>query len=262
MAKKILIPVVVLTLVAAAAYFAFFAKRGGASAAAEPGDDAQAASLIADAAPAAPGGVTTLAPEKRKVKITLPGGAVIEAEEVDDDDMSLEDEKRMEAISDALDKDEYKAVAALIADVQSSTNAEVRTELVDALASFGANGLVDLLPFMADPDPEVAENARDQWAMALSDVTSEKTKCKYIESAMRILTDEDSLESMMTELTDCDDRLAIQTIVNIVASGTPQAVAAAKEQYEFITGEEYTNIADAETWLKENYEPEGDAAQE
>lgn len=253
--KKILIALVVLA-VAAAVYFAFFAKwgepRGG-----ESGGDAPGASLIADKTPASQGtrsGARESDGKKRKVKVPVAGG-YLEVEEISDD-MAPEDEKRMDAISDALDEDNFAAVTALIADVQTSTNADVRSEMVDALGTFGKKALVELLPFMADPDPDVAENARDQWTMALGEITNERSKCKYIESAMGILTDEDALDSMMTELADCDDRLAIQTIVNVIATGTSQAVAAAKEQYEFITGEEYTNIADAEAWLQENYEPE------
>lgn len=256
--KKLLYAIPALLIVAAAVYFLVSARNGEPGGAASD-DGAQPSTLIAGATPAKRGTATALASSatagKRKIRIQLPNGGVIEAEEADDA-MAPEDRKRMDAISEALEEDSYFAVTALIPDVQNSTNAEVRSELVDALGSFGKKCLVELLPFMADPDPDVAENARDQWTMALSDVTSEKTKCKYIESAMAILTDEDALDSMMTELTDCDDRLAIQTIVNIVASGTPQAVAAAKEQYEFITGDEYTDVAAAEAWLQENYEPE------
>lgn len=252
--KKILIALVVL-VAAGVGYFVFFAKwsepRGGQA----DGEVGQGAALIAEKTrTGALAAEADRKKEKRKVKIPAEGG-IIEIEEAEGD-MAPEDEKRMDAISDAMDEDNFTAVVALIPDVQTSTNAEVRSEMVDALGSFGKKALVELLPFMADPDSDVAENARDQWTMALSDVSNERSKCKYIEAAMGILTDEDALDSMMTELTDCDDYLAIQTIVNIISSGTPQAVAAAKEQYEFITGEEYTNIADAETWLQENYEPD------
>lgn len=258
MRKALFISLPVIAIIAAGIYFAFFAKwsepRGGAN-----GDDPPPATHIAAAdASATDGQPAAEAAKKKKSKVRIPvKGGFIEAELVDDD-MAPEDEARMEAISDAMEKDSFSAVVALVADVQTSTNADVRSELVDALGSFGKKALVELLPFMADPDPDVAENAMNQWTMALSDVTSEKKKCKYIESAMSILKDEDTLDSMMTELTDCDERLAIQTIVNIISSGTSEAVAAAKEEYEFITGEEYTNIADAEAWLQENYEPDED----
>lgn len=257
--KKILVALLLLGI-AAAAYFVFFAKWGEPRGHLEAQDGGvQGSALIAEKTPGAKSSADAAGvnkKQKRKVKIPTESG-VIEIEEAEDD-MAPEDQKRMDAISDAMDEDDFAAVTALIPDVQTSTNAEVRSEMVDALGSFGKKALVELLPFMADPDSEVAENARDQWTMALSDVTSERSKCKYIEAAMGILTDEEALDSMMTELTDCDDRLAIQTIVNVISSGTPQAVAAAKEQYEFITGEEYTNIADAEAWLQENYEPDED----
>ena len=34
-----------------------------------------------------------------------------------------------------------------------------------------------------------------------------------------------------------------------------EGVAAAREQYEFITGDEYTTVEAANAWLAENYEP-------
>lgn len=178
------------------------------------------------------------------------------AEDGDDDDVPPEERKRLDAIEEALDHDDFKALAALAAEIQNSAGAEVRSEYVDALGVFGEKALIELLPFMADPDADIAENARDQWTMALSEVENEQKKCKYIESAMRILTDSDTLDTMMTELNDCDDRIAVQTIVDILASGTKQAVAAAKEQYEFVTGEEYVDFATAEKWLRENYVPD------
>ena len=35
----------------------------------------------------------------------------------------------------------------------------------------------------------------------------------------------------------------------------PQGVATAREQYEFLTGDEYTTVEAANQWLAENYEP-------
>lgn len=169
------------------------------------------------------------------------------------DDLSPDDKRRMLAIDSALDEDDLEALLKALPDAAASTNAEVRSDLVDALGWFGKKAMLDLMPFMADADEDVRQSAIDNWNMALSDINSEKQKCSYIESAMTVLTDEDALDTMITELMDCDDRLAVQTIVNIISSGTKEAVKAAKEQYEFQTGEEYTTIEAAETWLQENY---------
>ena len=61
------------------------------------------------------------------------------------------------------------------------------------------------------------------------------------------------------ELIDMDEKLALQTLVDVIEGGkaAPQGVATAREQYEFLTGEEYTNIDAANQWLAENYEPTG-----
>ncbi len=255
--KKLVVAVLALLALAAAACFVFFAKWTAPGRPAPSDGDADSDRPAGSIAAASPANAAErrAAGKSRRVTVKTADGSLIEVE-LEDDDMAPEDAKRMEAIADALEKDSFAAVSALVADVQTSTNAEVRSELVDALGTFGAKALVDLLPFMADPDADVAESARSEWTMALGEVANESAKCRYIEEAMKILTDEDTLEEMVTELTDCDERLAIQTIVNVIASGTPQAIASAKEQYEFITGEEYTNMADAETWLQENYTPE------
>jgi len=169
-------------------------------------------------------------------------------------DLSDDDKKTMLAIERAMEGEDLAAVRAAVPRAAASANAAVRAEIVDSLAWFGQKAIVDLLPFMADQDEDVAESAIDNWTMALSEIEDEAQKCAYIEAAMRVLTDEDALEGIITEIMDCDDRLIMQTIVNIIDTGTPQAVKAAKEQYEFQTGDEYTSVEAAEEWLRENCE--------
>lgn len=261
--KKAILGVGMAALAAGAAYFAFFARWAEPRRPSNGDGDARAEQVSHAAAPIAAARSATAQAQrkpakgksKRRVRAADAGVAELPDQE-EYAEYSPEDRKRMLAIEAAAENEDFAALAALALDVQNSTNSEVRSELVDNLGTYGKKALLELMPFMADPDPDIAENARDQWTMALSEIDSEKSKCKYIESAMGILTDEDTLSSMMTELAGCDDRLAIQTIVNVIASGTKQAVSAAKEQYEFITGEEYSDFAAAENWLQENYEPD------
>ena len=69
---------------------------------------------------------------------------------------------------------------------------------------------------------------------------------------MHIIRDKESLESMIMELGDCDDVAAMQAIVNLIASKNANASSVAREHYEFVTGEEYTDFATAEKWVREN----------
>ena len=59
-------------------------------------------------------------------------------------------------------------------------------------------------------------------------------------------------------------KISRRRLVDVIEGGKApkQSVAAAREQYEFLTGDEYTTVEDADKWLTENYEPpsQGSAA--
>lgn len=170
----------------------------------------------------------------------------------DRNDLYESEKCQLEAIEDALEKENLSALAKLLPDIYGSTNAEIRSEMVDALGWFGEQAMAELLPFMADRDSEIAQAAIDNWTTALADVSDGREKAKLIERAMQIIRDKDSLESMIMELGDCDDVAAMQTIVNLIASENANASSVAREHYEFVTGEEYTDFAAAEKWVREN----------
>ena len=174
-----------------------------------------------------------------------------------EDDMSPEDRRLMDAIDKGRDEDDLELLVKVIPAVSASTNAEVRAELVDAIGWFDVKGMNHLLPFMADPDDDVRESAIDNWTSALGEVEDEKMRAQMVGAVMQVLTDQDALESMVNELIDMDERVALQTLVDVIEGGkaAPQGVAVAREQYEFLTGEEYTNLDAANQWLAENYEP-------
>ena len=178
-------------------------------------------------------------------------------ESVDDDDMSPADRRLMEAIEQGQSDEDLEQLVKIIPEVSASTNAEVRSELVDALGWFGVQGMNHLLPFMADSDEDVRESAIENWTSALSEVEDEGMRAQMIGAVMQVLKDEDALESMTNELIDMDEKIALQTLVDVIEGGkaAQQGVAAAREQYEFLTGEEYTTVEAANQWLAENYEP-------
>lgn len=199
-------------------------------------------------------------PEASDFAEDIPGpekDAEDEEDDDDDDDMSPEDRRLMDAIEQGRDDDDLERLVKLIPDVTASTNAEVRAELVDAIGWFDVQGMNHLLPFMADSDEDVRESAIDNWTSALDEVEDEKTRANMIGAVMQVLTDEDALESMSSGLIDMDEKIALQTLVDVIEGGkaSPEGVAAAREQYEFLTGDEYTTIEAANQWLEENYEP-------
>ncbi|MGN0854740.1 MAG: hypothetical protein ACI4R9_04390 [Kiritimatiellia bacterium] len=180
----------------------------------------------------------------------------------DREDLSAEDKRRLTAIQDALEKEDLPALIALLPEVAKSANDEVREEMVDALGWFGERAMLELLPFMADRNEDVAQSAMDNWTTALADVENQREKVALLESAMHVIRDEDGLESMIMELGDCDDVLAMQTIINLISSPNAKASRVAREHYEFVTGEPYVDVATAEQWVRENCELDGNGVDE
>lgn len=174
----------------------------------------------------------------------------------DRDDLTGTEKRQLNAIQSALDQEDLAALLKVLPEASKSSNVEVRTEMVEALGWFGEEAMLELLPFMADRDEDVAQSAMDSWTTALSEIDNEQEKATLIESAMLAVRDEDSLDSMVMELSDCDDLVAMQTVINLIESPNRKAARAAREHYEFMTGEEYTTLEAAEKWMCENYEIE------
>ena len=96
-------------------------------------------------------------------------------------DLNETDRAQLLAINDALDAENLEDLLKVLPDASVSTNVEVRSDLVDALGWFGKAAIIDLLPFMADPDEEVAQSAMDHWTTALGDINNERRKCELVE---------------------------------------------------------------------------------
>lgn len=168
-------------------------------------------------------------------------------------DISEADRKLMQAIQGALDAENYEDLIAVLPQVRASANAEVREDFVDALGWFGQEGMLEMLPFIADRDEAVAESASGHWEMALNQVDDSRDKCMLVESAMSVIRDRDSLDTMAQELVSCDEVDALQTLINLIDGPNQAAAEIAREQYEFITDEKYSGVEAAEAWLQANY---------
>jgi len=167
-------------------------------------------------------------------------------------DLSPADRKTLKMIEKAMEDEDIKILKAAVPAAAKSKSDEVRSETVDALAWFGAKTMDDLLPFLADPNEDIAENAFNGWTAALGEVEDESRKCAMIEEVMQILTNEESQETLVMELNNCEDILALQSVVNLIQCGNPSAVKVALGHYEFMTGEEFTTLEAAEAWAAEN----------
>lgn len=183
-------------------------------------------------------------------------GASKETEDDEDDGMTPEERKLAGAIEKALDEEDLVSVRALVGQAMASTNTEIRQSMVDALGWFGVKALPELTPFLVDPDEDVRDSARNEWSMAVSEIENDSEKISVVELAMHVLTDEDMLEDMSNEYIGIDEKLAVESLLKIIESdGSQEGIAKAKETYEFVTGEEFTDRAAAEKWVVEEYEP-------
>ena len=170
--------------------------------------------------------------------------------------MSPEDQKLANAIERALDDESLSAACALAAKAATSTNASVRESMVSTLGWFGVKALPELTPFLADHDESVRESAMGEWTSALSEIENDAEKIGIVELAMGALSDEDALEEISGEYIGIDEKLAVESLLRVIEGGCTEAgVAKAKETYEFVTGEEFTDRAAAEKWIAEEYEP-------
>lgn len=176
--------------------------------------------------------------------------------ELDDDDLSPAERTLKDAIEKALDDEDLAAARKLAAQAMIANNQEIRQAMVDTLGWFGVKALPELTPFLADPDEDVRESAMNEWSMAISEIEDDAEKLGLVELAMHVLNDEDSLEDISGEYIGADEKIAVESLLRVIeAGGSENGIAKAKETYEFVTGDEFTDRAAAEKWIAEEYEP-------
>ena len=71
---------------------------------------------------------------------------------------------------------------------------------------------------------------------------------------MQLVRDRDVMDAVATQLNDLPPSLSIDIIVHVIAGSNGVARAAAKESYEFVTGDDWRGPAAAQKWLEENQE--------
>lgn len=160
----------------------------------------------------------------------------------------------MRAISAAADNEDFEGVRAFAAEVAKCENAEIREKFVEELGWFGEKALVELANFISDPSEDVADAARTQITDAFQEIDSDAEKAAIFSLMSKAVTDDDLLETFADELVVMDEVLALQTIVDTIADGTPKAKKAVQEAYETITDEKWKDLDSAEKWLESNYE--------
>ena len=171
---------------------------------------------------------------------------------------SQADQKIMSAAAAAINKDDLELARSIAEKALVSDNVELREAVVDALGWFGESAMVELTPFLSDPDAGIASAASSHWKDALQEIEDDGIKAGVIEKSLNVLADKDLLEDVANELIGIDELAAVQVIANVMESGNEAAIAAVQEAYDSITGEKWNGLDAAEAWLQENYVPDDD----
>ena len=186
----------------------------------------------------------------------------------DDDEANLTEVQRkmIEDIRAALDDEDVKKVMKLVQKLQKSPEwpdgipKSIKMAAIEALGWFGAACLPELAGFLADADKEVVEAAVDQYEDMLSDSDlGDRERAEILLQAVKIITDSDALDSMLFELNNMRNSVAVQTIKRVMAEGNAQSKALLPECIEFVTGEEGLDTPEKlDKWLQENPDDEDD----
>lgn len=250
---------------AAAAFYFIFSLSGRTTPSVERGKKKQSAFLNQKGAKSAVKSLESLqagerpAMNKKGLRRRIGGGEDDIFRDEDGKPYPAKDQEVMRRARAAIDNDDLEAARALVAEALSSKNDELRSMVVEALAWFGKDSLVELTQFMADANEEVAEAAKDGWMGGLQEIDDDGVKAGVVEVTLKSLRDSEMLEDVANELVGIDELAALQVLVNILDEGkNAAAIPAAKEAYNTITGEDWKDVDAAEAWLQQNYELDDD----
>ena len=171
---------------------------------------------------------------------------------------SLKPEERqmLDELNEAICEDDLDLVSFAAGELAKNPNPVVRRAVVEAVSWFGDKGLPDMAIFLVDSDEEVSSLAKERWSLGVQEVEDEQERVTLAKLGMLYVKDEDSLSTFMGDLTTVNDDLKImQALVDLIEEGTPESATVAREQYEWMTGDEYRDVDTADLWLQENYEP-------
>lgn len=218
---------------------------------------------------------------KNESRIAIESDARLHAElDVDDDEysgLSPEMKLLMAEIQRCLDTEDRKALTRVCDKISKIRNergehaipASVRAKAVEAIGLFLPESLAELVEFMSDSDPEVADSVFDQLDTLLNDTTiGDKELSGMLVAMSKVLTNEDSLDSMALSI-DCNMRnsVKVKTYCKILDTGTSAAVTRMKEAIAELMEVEVSELPSntiaiknkLNEWLDENPDGEDDA---
>lgn len=153
------------------------------------------------------------------------------------------------------DDDMTNTLASAI-EAAGSKNRELRAKAVEYAAWYGKDGMDVLMLYMADPDEEIAEDARNAWVEGLRTIDDDDERAMLVAPLSKVLTDPDTIDGMLMALNDLPNIAQMQVLIDIMDTGTDAAYEVALDHYAFMTGEDFTTVEAAQAWLDETWEEE------
>lgn len=171
--------------------------------------------------------------------------------------MTEADKRICDRLQSASDQSDHAEILRLYEDAKGSDDVRVRQAMVDALTDFSAReALLQLTGLAFDADEDVAQSAANLIQLKIGEIESETDRAPLIADYMMALRGEENQAMLAAEINALsDEKLQLETILSVIDGGGKDAIRAAKESYEFITGEKYVDRDTAQKWFDENYVP-------
>ena len=179
----------------------------------------------------------------------------------DDEEKKLTEEQRriINEIRAALAADDFKTLMRLVRQMQASNEwpdgipKAVKLAAIDALGWFGGNCLPELVGFLADADREVIDATTDAWEDAIAECESDREVSAQVKFAATLVTNSESMDSILSEISNMRNSVAIDTIKAVIEKGNDIAKAQIQEIINDFTGTEGMKTAEAlDKWLEEH----------
>lgn len=188
-----------------------------------------------------------------------------EIEKKDDEALSAAQRILLEEIRAALREDDYKKLMKLVRKMQSSNEwpdgipNSIKKAALEALGWYGSKCLPEIVPFLADSNPEIVADAVSQWEDAIAECDSDREVSEQVKLASRVVVEPDSVESILTEAMNMRHSVAVETFKDVLANGNEQAKAKVLEQIADYTDDSTITTAEQlDEWLEKNPDDPGD----
>lgn len=132
-------------------------------------------------------------------------------------------------------------------------HAELRKEAVVALRWFSPKSILDLLPYVADMNEDVVDEAYSGIEQSLDDNdVGDGERAAILVSLLQVIEDADRIDSLLMTLNSMRNSVKAGAIQEILKGGTSTAKTVMQEQVGFYTDADVEDAKGVETWLKAN----------